>query len=69
MALSLRTKKEFNDYVVNSLIEKFNYSKEEAIEMIRKSTLMEEFEKFPQKVLYFNSEFWAAKLVKRSKIN
>ena len=68
MILSLQERKQFQNYVVNSLIEKYNYTKEKAKEIVEQSSMIDELEKDPPKIMYFDSEFWASRLSARSKL-
>lgn len=68
MILSAQEKKQFEDYVVNSLIEKYKYKKEKAKEIVEQSSMIYELEKDPSKIIYFDSEFWASKLSARTKL-
>ncbi|KGM97222.1 hypothetical protein Z968_04275 [Clostridium novyi A str. 4552] len=68
MILSLQEKKQFENYVVNSLIERYSYTKEKAMEIVEHSSMIDELEKDPPKIMYFDSEFWASRLSARSKL-
>ncbi|AYF54664.1 hypothetical protein G8S49_02915 [Clostridium botulinum C] len=68
MILSSQEKEQMKNYVINSLIEKYNYAKDKASDIVNNSSLIEELEKDPTKILYFDSEFWASRLSARSKI-
>ncbi|EDS77602.1 hypothetical protein [Clostridium massiliodielmoense] len=68
MILSLQEKKQFENYVVNSLIERYSYTKEKAMKIVEQSSMIDELEKDPPKIMYFDSEFWASRLSARSKL-
>ncbi|AEB76290.1 hypothetical protein [Clostridium botulinum] len=68
MILSSQEKQQMKNYVINSLIEKYNYAKDKASDIVNNSSLIEELEKDPAKILYFDSEFWASRLSARSKL-
>ncbi|KEI01609.1 hypothetical protein IRP63_05105 [Clostridium botulinum] len=68
MILSSQEKEQMKNYVINSLIEKYNYAKDKASDIVNNSSLIEELEKDPAKILYFDSEFWASRLSARSKL-
>lgn len=68
MILSLHEKEQLKKYVINSLIERYNYEKGKASSIVNDSSLIEELEKDPIKIMYFDSEFWASKLSARSKV-
>ncbi|AEB76739.1 hypothetical protein [Clostridium botulinum] len=71
MALSLKEKQQFKNYVVDVLVEKFNYQKEIAEELVSKSGVIEEFENNlgnePESVMNFDPQFMAEKLVSKNK--
>ena len=71
MSLSLKEKQQFKKYVVDVLIEKFNYGKEVAEELVAKSGVIEEFENNlgnePEYVMNFDPQFMAEKLVSKNK--
>ncbi|AYF54316.1 hypothetical protein G8S49_10370 [Clostridium botulinum C] len=71
MSLSLKEKQQFKKYVVDVLIEKFNYEKEIAEELVAKSGVIEEFENNlgnePEYVMNFDPQFMAEKLVSKNK--
>ncbi|EDS77025.1 hypothetical protein [Clostridium massiliodielmoense] len=69
MALSIKNKKEFKNYVVNSLVEKFNFNKDAAKDLVSKNGVIEDLENNPEKVMNFDAEFIAEKLVAKSKLN
>lgn len=68
MTLSMNDKQLFKNYVSSSLVEKFSYSEQEAKDMVKNSSIIEELEKDPSKVMNFDSEFWASKISAKSKI-
>ncbi|CAG7840513.1 hypothetical protein Z959_10265 [Clostridium novyi B str. ATCC 27606] len=68
MILSSQEKERMKNYVINSLIEKYNYPKDKASDIVNNSSFIEELQKDPNKILYFDSEFWASRLSARSKI-
>lgn len=68
MTLSMNDKQLFKNYVSNSLVERFNYSEQEATNMVKNSSIIEELEKDPVKVMHFDSEFWASKISAKSKV-
>ncbi|KGN03641.1 hypothetical protein Z961_07155 [Clostridium haemolyticum NCTC 8350] len=71
MSLSLKEKQQFKKYVVDVLIEKVNYEKEIAEELVAKSGVIEEFENNlgnePEYVMNFDPQFMAEKLVSKNK--
>ncbi|KEI07352.1 hypothetical protein IRP63_02635 [Clostridium botulinum] len=71
MALSLKEKQQFKNYVVDVLVEKFNYQKEIAEELVANSRVIEEFENNlgnePESVMNFDPQFMAEKLVSKNK--
>ncbi|KGM98303.1 hypothetical protein Z968_00790 [Clostridium novyi A str. 4552] len=69
MVLSIKNKKEFKNYVVNSLVEKFNFSKDDAKDLVCQNGVIEDLENNPEKVMNFDAEFIAEKLVAKSKLN
>lgn len=69
MALSIRSKKEFKNYVVNSLVERFNLNKDAAKDLVFQNGVIQDLENNPEKVMNFDAEFIAEKLVTKSKLN
>ncbi|ABK61615.1 MULTISPECIES: hypothetical protein [Clostridium] len=69
MALSIKNKKEFKNYVVNSLVERFSLNKDVAKDLVFKSGVIQDLENNPDKVMNFDAEFIAEKLVAKSKLN
>ena len=69
MALSIRSKKEFKNYVVNSLVERFNLNKDVAKSLVVENGVIQDLENNPEKVMNFDAEFIAEKLVAKSKLN
>ncbi|ABK62391.1 MULTISPECIES: hypothetical protein [Clostridium] len=71
MALSLREKEQFKVYVVEVLVNKFNYEREMAKDLVSKSRVIEEYENNlgnePESVMNFDPEFIAEKLVAQYK--
>ncbi len=71
MALSLREKEQFKGYVVEVLVNKFNYEREMAKDLVSKSRVIEEYENNlgnePESVMNFDPEFIAEKLVAQCK--
>lgn len=71
MALSLREKEQFKGYVVEVLVNKFNYEREMAKDLVSKSRVIEEYENNlgnePESVMNFDPEFIAEKLVAQYK--
>ncbi|AYF54315.1 hypothetical protein G8S49_10375 [Clostridium botulinum C] len=69
MTLSIKNKKEFKNYVVNSLVERFNFSKEAANLLVGENRVIEDIENNPEKAMNFDAEFIAEKLVAKTKLN
>ncbi|KEI07353.1 hypothetical protein IRP63_02630 [Clostridium botulinum] len=69
MALSIKNKKEFKSYVVNSLVERFNFSKEAAKLLVAENGVIEDIENNPEKAMNFDAEFIAEKLVAKTRLN
>ncbi|EDS77029.1 hypothetical protein [Clostridium massiliodielmoense] len=71
MALSLREKEQFKEYVAEVLVNKYNYEKEAAKELVSKSRVIEQYENNlgnePESVMNFDPEFIAEKLVAQNK--
>ncbi|KEI07349.1 hypothetical protein IRP63_02650 [Clostridium botulinum] len=69
MLLSIKDKKKLKKHIINLLIEKFNYKDYEAEDLVVRSGLMAELQNDPEKVINFDAEFIAEKLVAKSKLN
>ena len=69
MALSIKNKKEFKNYVVKSLVERFNLNEDVAKDLVFQNRVIQDLENNPDKVMNFDAEFIAEKLVANSKLN
>lgn len=69
MALSITNKKQFNNYVVDSLVEKYDYSKNAAQKLVTGAKVMADLENNPEKAMNFDAEFIAEKLVAKNRLN
>ncbi|MCY6484734.1 hypothetical protein OW763_10315 [Clostridium aestuarii] len=67
MILPISKQNQFKNYVQDALVEKYDYSIEEAKEMIDSSALIEELQKNDKYVMYFDAEFWASKISAKNK--
>lgn len=54
---------EIKEYVINCIVEGYNYSKEDAEKLLNKSTFLKNLQINTDYVLHYNLEYWAEKIV------